>query len=238
MEQIARETLPPDFSFDWGGASFQEKRSGGTSILALGLAALMVFLILAAQYEKLVAAAVGAAGAALRHLRRAGARCWLRGLHQRRLLPDRPGDAARPRREERDPDRRVRGDEEARGPVDRGRRGGGGAAALPADPDDLARLHPRRAAARVLDRRRRRRAPFGRHRRDGRHAGGDLPRDLLHPVVLQADRGPQADASRARPPRSRRKRSIIARRRCARRAAPQPSPGRAKETAMRHKLVA
>jgi multidrug efflux pump subunit AcrB len=52
MEQIAKETLPPEFSFDWGGASFQEKRSGGTSILALGLAALMVFLILAAQYDR------------------------------------------------------------------------------------------------------------------------------------------------------------------------------------------
>jgi len=44
--------LPPEFTFDWGGASFQEKRSGGTSILALGLAALMVFLILAAQYDR------------------------------------------------------------------------------------------------------------------------------------------------------------------------------------------
>ncbi len=31
VESIARKTLPPDFSFDWGGASFQEKRSGGTS---------------------------------------------------------------------------------------------------------------------------------------------------------------------------------------------------------------
>jgi HAE1 family hydrophobic/amphiphilic exporter-1/multidrug efflux pump len=52
MERIAKQTLPPEFSFDWGGASFQEKRSGGTSILALGLAALMVFLILAAQYDR------------------------------------------------------------------------------------------------------------------------------------------------------------------------------------------
>jgi len=52
MEKIARETLPPDFTFDWSGASFQEKRSGGTSTYALALAALMVFLILAAQYEK------------------------------------------------------------------------------------------------------------------------------------------------------------------------------------------
>ncbi len=52
MERIAKATLPPDFSFDWGGSSFQEKRSGGTSLVALGLAALMVFLILAAQYDR------------------------------------------------------------------------------------------------------------------------------------------------------------------------------------------
>jgi hydrophobe/amphiphile efflux-1 (HAE1) family protein len=52
VEQIAREVLPADFSFDWGGSSFQEKRSGGASTFALGLAVIMVFLILAAQYER------------------------------------------------------------------------------------------------------------------------------------------------------------------------------------------
>src|SRR5687767_12878790 len=52
MEKIARDTLPADFSFDWSGASFQEKRSGGTSTTALLLAVIMVFLILAAQYER------------------------------------------------------------------------------------------------------------------------------------------------------------------------------------------
>jgi HAE1 family hydrophobic/amphiphilic exporter-1/multidrug efflux pump len=51
-ERIAAEVLPADFSFDWGGASYQEKKSGGTSGLALGLAVVMVFLILAAQYSK------------------------------------------------------------------------------------------------------------------------------------------------------------------------------------------
>ena len=44
--------LPPDFSFDWGGTSYQEKRSGGASGFALALAVIMVFLILAAQYER------------------------------------------------------------------------------------------------------------------------------------------------------------------------------------------
>ena len=52
VERIANQVLPADFSYDWGGASFQEKKSSGTSTLALGLAAIMVFLILAAQYER------------------------------------------------------------------------------------------------------------------------------------------------------------------------------------------
>ena len=52
VERIAREVLPPDFSLDWSGASYQEKKSGGTSVLVLALGALMAFLILAAQYEK------------------------------------------------------------------------------------------------------------------------------------------------------------------------------------------
>ena len=26
VEQIAKEVLPPDFSYDWGGTSYQEKR--------------------------------------------------------------------------------------------------------------------------------------------------------------------------------------------------------------------
>ncbi len=52
VERIAKKVLPADFSYDWGGASFQEKRVSGTSALALGMAVVMVFLILAAQYER------------------------------------------------------------------------------------------------------------------------------------------------------------------------------------------
>ncbi|HAV75056.1 MAG TPA: hydrophobe/amphiphile efflux-1 family RND transporter, partial [Limnobacter sp.] len=52
IEDIAAEVLPDDFSYDFSGASFQEKRSAGSSSFALILGALMVFLILAAQYEK------------------------------------------------------------------------------------------------------------------------------------------------------------------------------------------
>ncbi|MBC8023029.1 MAG: efflux RND transporter permease subunit, partial [Burkholderiales bacterium] len=52
IEKVAKEALPSDFSFDWSGASFQEKKSGGTSIIALVAGAFMAFLILAAQYER------------------------------------------------------------------------------------------------------------------------------------------------------------------------------------------
>jgi multidrug efflux pump len=52
IERIASEVLPPEFTLDWSGASYQEKKSGGTSVLVLALGALMAFLILAAQYEK------------------------------------------------------------------------------------------------------------------------------------------------------------------------------------------
>src|SRR5882672_5388474 len=41
IEKVAAEVLPPDFSYDWSGTSFQEKKSSGTSTIALGLAVLL-----------------------------------------------------------------------------------------------------------------------------------------------------------------------------------------------------
>ncbi len=52
MERAANKVLPTDVGFDWGGSAFQQKRSSGSSGLALGAGFLMIFLILAAQYEK------------------------------------------------------------------------------------------------------------------------------------------------------------------------------------------
>ncbi len=52
MERVANKVLPSDVGFDWGGAAFQQKRSSGAAGLALGAGFLMIFLILAAQYEK------------------------------------------------------------------------------------------------------------------------------------------------------------------------------------------
>jgi multidrug efflux pump len=52
VEELAEKVLPDDFSYDWSGASFQEKNAEKNATLALGLAALMVFLILAALYAR------------------------------------------------------------------------------------------------------------------------------------------------------------------------------------------
>jgi multidrug efflux pump subunit AcrB len=38
VEKVAKEVLPSDFSYDWGGASYQEKRASGSSGIALGWA--------------------------------------------------------------------------------------------------------------------------------------------------------------------------------------------------------
>jgi HAE1 family hydrophobic/amphiphilic exporter-1 len=51
LEDVAKEVLPPDMSYEWSDTSFQEKRAEGTASIVFVFAMLMVFLILAAQYE-------------------------------------------------------------------------------------------------------------------------------------------------------------------------------------------
>ncbi len=52
MEAVALETLPGDFSFAWAGQALQEKESGTTSSSAFIFGLIVVFLLLAAQFEK------------------------------------------------------------------------------------------------------------------------------------------------------------------------------------------
>ncbi|CAB1370899.1 efflux RND transporter permease subunit [Denitratisoma oestradiolicum] len=52
VEEVARETLPEGYTLAWTGQALQEKYSGGSSVQAFVFAIVMVFLILAAQYEK------------------------------------------------------------------------------------------------------------------------------------------------------------------------------------------
>ena len=52
MEAVAREVLTGGYDFSWAGQAFEEKKSGGTSSSAFIFGLIMVFLILAAQYER------------------------------------------------------------------------------------------------------------------------------------------------------------------------------------------
>ena len=52
VEETAKETLDSGFTLAWTGTTYQEKLAGSSSASALLLGMLVVFLILAAQYEK------------------------------------------------------------------------------------------------------------------------------------------------------------------------------------------
>jgi HAE1 family hydrophobic/amphiphilic exporter-1 len=51
MEEVAEAKLPQSMGYEWTGMSFQEKRVGSQAIYVFVLGVLMVFLVLAAQYE-------------------------------------------------------------------------------------------------------------------------------------------------------------------------------------------
>ena len=52
VEQVAAASLPEGYEIAWSGQAFQEKRTGRQSVIAFVLAIVMVFLILAALYER------------------------------------------------------------------------------------------------------------------------------------------------------------------------------------------
>ena len=79
MEDVAREVLPAGYTFAWSGLAYEEKQSGGTSALAFVFGFVLVFLVLAAQYESwslpgavMTAVPFGILGALFAN--------WLRGL--------------------------------------------------------------------------------------------------------------------------------------------------------------
>ncbi|HJV65969.1 MAG TPA: multidrug efflux RND transporter permease subunit [Geomonas sp.] len=51
MEAVAREVLPSGFGFAWSGMAYEEKKSGASSIAAFAFGLIIIFLLLAAQFE-------------------------------------------------------------------------------------------------------------------------------------------------------------------------------------------
>ena len=52
MQEVAAKVLPPDMSYSWSGEAYQQLKAGGQSTMVFILGIVMVFLILAAQYER------------------------------------------------------------------------------------------------------------------------------------------------------------------------------------------
>ncbi len=79
MQSIAARTLPQGMSFAWSGLSLEESKAGRQSFLIFGLALLLVYLTLAAQYESLVLPFIVLLGVPLAVLGALSAQ-WLRGF--------------------------------------------------------------------------------------------------------------------------------------------------------------
>lgn len=79
MEQVAKQTLPPGYSFEWTGIALEELQSGGQSFLLFGLGLLVVYLTLSAQYESFVLPFIILLAVPMAVLGALGAQ-WARGL--------------------------------------------------------------------------------------------------------------------------------------------------------------
>ena len=143
----ATKQLPASMAYEWTELTLPADPAGNTAMYVFALAVVLVFLVLAAQYESwsLPLAVILVVPMCLL--------CSIAGVavtrhgHQH-LHADRLRRAGRPGQQERHPDRRVRQAAAAR-PACRLPRGhaGGLPAAAAADHDDLVRLHPGRGAA-------------------------------------------------------------------------------------------
>ncbi len=79
LEEVAKEVLPAGYTYGWSGISYEQQSSGSSSAIVFGFGLLLVFLVLAAQYESwalpgsvIFAVPFGLIGALLA--------TWIRGL--------------------------------------------------------------------------------------------------------------------------------------------------------------
>ena len=196
IEEVAREVLPRGYTLAWTGTAFQEKVSGGASNGVYLLGVLMVFLILAAQFERwtlplavILAVPFAAFGAFMA--------VFVRGLEndiyfQIGMLTL-VGLAAKNAIliVEFAMMKHHEGMPLAEAAVE--------GAKLRFRPIIMTSLCAdlRRAAARHQLGRGRREPSLARHQRHRRHAGGDVHRDVLRAAVLPLDRRPASQEGRA-----------------------------------------
>ncbi len=101
------DTLPLSMRTEWTELMFMQIRAGNTAIYVFALAAVSVFLALAALYESWSLPLAVILVVPLCLLCSVAGRA-LHGSRREHLRADRPGGAGRPGVQERDPDRRVR----------------------------------------------------------------------------------------------------------------------------------
>ena len=197
MDQIGKDTLPAGAGFEWTAMSFQEKQVGNQIYYVFGLALLLVYFVLAGQYESWVLPLAVILGVPLALLGTVAALTYLGaedvyysqiGIAATNLYTQiglilliALGSKNAILIVEYARQRRAEGMDIVKAAVE------GGAAQVSADPHDVVRLHSGRAAARAGDRRRRRGAHFDRHCGLLRDDRLDLPRRRVRAVVLRGD---------------------------------------------------
>ena len=183
MQGLAHDVLPPAMGYEWTELTYMQILAGSTAMAVFVLAVVLVFLVLAAQYESwsLPLAVIlvvpmcllcSIAGVALAHMdvnifTQIGF-VVLVGLASKNAIL-----IVEFARQQRD-----------LGRGSKGRHDRGLPAAAAADHDDLAGVHPGRGAAGDRGRGRGGNAPHARHGRLQRHVGRHAVRHLPHPGVL------------------------------------------------------
>ncbi len=169
VREVAKETLPHGYDIGWAGLSYDEEKKGNEAILIFLIVVAFVYLVLVGQYESFIlplavvlSLPVGVFGSFFL--------LQAMGLANDVSGADWSDHAGRPVGQECDPDRRIRGAAARRGPAHPRGRHRRRKTALPADSDDLVRLHRRSHSVGLCHGRRGHRQPHHWHHGSRRHA--------------------------------------------------------------------